>query len=375
LADRKGDIVRIFILTLLTLFVVLVLGVTMADSTFAFHPLFLTGSGETSSFTATSGLTVIRGLELGVLGTIDCETSLSSGEVSNKSTFAHKIELEYHGKCEQIVGSTKTACTEPIKFKLTFGALGLNSKKVVILLAPESGTELAKVTCGSNTNTVEGAVVGEFPETEAFSGKQYNTGLSPLELVFNSESKNENQAITSIELSGVSMTKAELKISGFFGGKVSLETTQTISSELGGLICTFSPAECKAPPDIRFRQFKGSNRDGTCPERNRQVEFTALRQWCEYEITNLGAEEPTYTRGIAYFAVGCIVTGRPECVEFVAPAMMECRVNQRLRAREKCFIKLEYREVPTRRPNVASISSTLTQGLDEVTFRPRLILN
>jgi Trypsin len=235
LTDRKEDTLRT-LLNLLTLFVVLALGVTIAGSAFASIPLFLTASGKALSFTGTSKLTLLRALNLGVLGVIDCEKGLSSGQLLHRSPVALKIELEYSGKCEQAVFGTKEACIEPIKFKLTFGELGLltfpNGKRAIaLLLAPESGTELAKVTCGGNTTTIEGAIVVEFPETNALGEKQYNTLRNSLELVFKSESKNENQALTSIELSGVSMTKAELKISGFFGGKASLESTQTISPD------------------------------------------------------------------------------------------------------------------------------------------------
>jgi hypothetical protein len=233
-------------LALLTLLATMAWSVTMTSSAFAFHPLFLTASGKALSFTGTSKLTLFRAQVFGIIGTIDCEKGASSGVALSKATLALKVELEYSGKCEQTVGSTKTSCTEPIKFKLTFIELGLltSSKKVALLLAPESGTEFVKITCGGNTSTVEGAVVAEFPETNAVGEKQYNTSRSSLELVLKSENKNENQAITSIELSGVSMTKVEPKVSGFFGGKASVESTQTISFDSGVLICTTSPSAC-----------------------------------------------------------------------------------------------------------------------------------
>jgi hypothetical protein len=327
--------VRTLILAMCTLFVVLVLGVTMADSTFAFHPLFLTLSSKALSFTGTSKLTLLRGLNGGFLGTIDCEKGASSGQVLSKSTLALKVELEYSGKCEQTINGSKSTCTEPIKFKLTFGELGLNSKKVVLLLAPESGTEFAKVTCGGSTTTVEGAVVAEFPETNSLSENQYSTTQSSLELVFQSENKNENQAITSIELSGVSMTKAELKINGFFGGKASLESTQTIWPDAGVLICTASPAACGAVIESIFEEAEDSGVRVNVQQGGMDVtecNFRVIRERCVFRFVGFGRREyeieraeVTGNRAVLRYTrsrVGCVVrtrrfTDRSRCTDEV----------------------------------------------------------
>jgi hypothetical protein len=225
----------------LMLLAALALGLVSAGGASAFQPSFLTSSGRTLSFTSTSGLTLLRGLNVGVLGTVDCEKGAGSGEILNKSTLARKIELEYSAKCELTIGATKTACTEPIKFKLTLGELGLvtvTNHKVVLLLAPESGSEFVKITCGADVTTVEGTLVGEFPEVNKSSANQYNKSLTSLELVFKSENKTENQAIREIWLLGTQVTSAELKVSGFLGGKASVESTQTISPDGGVSICT-----------------------------------------------------------------------------------------------------------------------------------------
>ncbi len=169
---------------------------------------------------------MLRALEAGVLGTIDCKKSLVHGFSLNKTALDGLAVFVFEEDCLEIVGSTKTACTEPIKTNLTEVELGLlaTTKAVLELVEPERGTEFVKVTCGSNVTTVEGKVVGEVPATNEKGANQLNSQRSELETVFEAEGKtSENEKYTSLELSGTLMTKVELKVAGFFGGAASVE--------------------------------------------------------------------------------------------------------------------------------------------------------
>lgn len=222
-------------LALTALFAVLAFSAIATSGALA-HPEFNNASGKTLSFSGTGGTSILRGLNLGVLGTIECEKNTSSGLVLNKSALAAEIHVEFSGKCVQLLSGNTTTCTEPIKIKLAFGELGLSlAKKAVLLLAPESGTEFVKITCGANVTTVEGTILGEFPENDKNLVKQYNQHSTKLELVFKSESNNENQAIRHFFLSnGTLMEGVELKVAGFFGGKASEEATGVVEADGGG---------------------------------------------------------------------------------------------------------------------------------------------
>jgi hypothetical protein len=205
------------------------------------HPLFFTQNGKTLSFTGSSGVSVLRALDLGLLGTLECEKGTSSGEILNESTLARKIELEFFGKCLQKINGANLRCDEPINLRLASAELGLISlthKVAVLLLAPESGTEFVKIECESHQTTIEGAIVGEFPEVNGELRNQYNKDLKSYELIFRSESKSESQAIREIKLLNMQMTGVELKASGLFGGKASEEDTQTFTIDGEALIST-----------------------------------------------------------------------------------------------------------------------------------------
>jgi hypothetical protein len=217
---------------IVALVAVFAFGAIAASSASAGIVLFLTQSGHELLFTAHSGVGILRGLNLGVLGTITCELDLVHGFVLNASPLAHRIKVLFEGKCEEKVGSSTVKCEEPIHVNNLLGELGLvGSKKVGFLLAPSSGTEFVETKCEGNNTKVEGAVVGEFPEINKAGEEQYNKQLTKAELVFASEASNENQKITTIELLGVSMTGAKLKVQGFFGGNASEETTDIIEGD------------------------------------------------------------------------------------------------------------------------------------------------
>ncbi len=214
------------------------------------HPLFLTESRTELLFSGSNpaGTTpTLRALSAGLLGTIACEKVEVHGFVLPKSPLAQGISVVFRGKCEQTIGANKSACAEPISWKTSSAELGLvlGNKTVGILLAPSTGTELAKPTCGGNVTTIEGAVIGEIPEINKKAENQYNKLLSETEYVFEAAGKNtENQIITSIELLGANMTGAELKVSGFFGGKASQEMTLILKGDGKIEICTKEPQTC-----------------------------------------------------------------------------------------------------------------------------------
>lgn len=203
----------------------------------ATHPLFLTLSHLTLLITSGEGnLAVLRGLELGVLGTVDCEKSLVlHAEILSLSPLAHKILIDFHGKCEQTIGTSKAICKEPIETKLISAELGLEltNKIVLVLLKPESGTEFTKFTCGGKEVKVEGAIIGEIPAENANREPQYNVPLEETEVVFEAEGKNtDKQKYGKICLLGVEMTAGtELQVSGFFGGKASQEGTGKLKGD------------------------------------------------------------------------------------------------------------------------------------------------
>jgi len=247
---------RIMKLALTALFAVLAFSVLAASSASAFHPLFLTLTGTELLFLGKNPAgvhPVLRALNAGVLGTITCENVLVDGFALNKSTLAHRVVVEFHGKCELHSSLTGlVACTENIVVKKSLAELGLilGNKTVGILVAPSDGTNVfTTVTCGSNVTTVEGAVVGIIPEEAINIGrqKQYNSQLSEIEVVFESEGKNSDiQKPEAIELLGVSMTGVELKVQGFFGGRASEEATTILHSGKNGKIeiCTKAPSAC-----------------------------------------------------------------------------------------------------------------------------------
>jgi len=207
-------------------FAVLAFGAVAASSASA-HPLFLTESGKELLFSGMNPVGTIptlRAVNVGTLGTITCTLALVDGFALPKSPLAHRILVVFEGKCEQTVGSSKSTCVEPIVVKKALAELGLvlGNKTVGIFLAPSDGTkEFAETNCGGLKTVVEGTIAGEIPELNANRENQYNSMRSESEQVFESENKNENQKITSIELLGSPMSGVELKVSGFFGGKAS----------------------------------------------------------------------------------------------------------------------------------------------------------
>lgn len=213
----------------------------------AFHPLFLTESGKELLVIGLSLRALVRfGNILPVV--IHCERDLFHGWILNRSPLIHRATLLLHGKCILLFNGMTTPCTEPIHFfraLLELGLISSTNKKVAILSAPsEGGTEAVKITCGTNTVTLSGAVVGEIPEINAKLENQYNKQLSELEAVFAAENETEKQKITEIFLLGTQMTKVELTASGAGSGPASLESTEALNGDGKVEICTKEPQNC-----------------------------------------------------------------------------------------------------------------------------------
>jgi len=201
-------------LALAALFAVLAFSAMATSSASAFfHPLFITQSGKELLFSGLGGKATLRSPS----GTVECEKTLIHGFALHLSTLAHRILLLFEGKCE-LVTPIKAACSNEgthITSKLLLGELGLltsSNHKVVILLAPSSGTESAKFNCGIGGEiAVTGAIVGEIPEINTKGVNQYNKPLTEMEQVFESVGKNsEKQVIQEIFLLGTQMTGVHL---------------------------------------------------------------------------------------------------------------------------------------------------------------------
>jgi hypothetical protein len=221
-------------LALVALFAVMSMAALMASSAAASLPLFLTQSGKALLFTADSGLGTLRGTEAGVEATITCEKDLVHGFVLNASPLAHEVEIQFHTKCEQKSAAGTAKCSEPIKVKKAYGELGLLNGHVLLLLAPEVGTEFVEVTCETTKTNVSGAVIGEFDLNGKDGNPQYGVDREDFLLLF--KAKGTTQEPEEIELLGTLMTKVGLSVTNFLGGKASEETVELILLDGLGLI-------------------------------------------------------------------------------------------------------------------------------------------
>jgi GDSL-like Lipase/Acylhydrolase family len=214
-------------LALVALIAVVCVGASAATSASASESLFLTASKTKLLFTTDSfGATTLRGKLLGVEGVIKCEESKTHGFVLDKSPLARELYIEFKGKCEQTIGGSKGTCTEPIKPALSYGELGLLNGHVLLLVAPEKGTEFAEVKCAISSIKVAGAVIGEFSLKAADGSPQYDVLRKNFLLLF--KASGVKQEPEEIELSGSLMKGVALKIEGAFGEKASEETVQLL---------------------------------------------------------------------------------------------------------------------------------------------------
>ncbi len=206
-------------LALVALIAVMSLAALVAASVAsAGEPKFLTGNGQTLLFTADSGLGLLRGERAGIVATVSCLQDLTHGFILNNSPLAHKVEVLFEGKCEQTLGSEKTACTEPIKTKPLSGELGLLHGEVLLLLTPEA-SNFVILKCGTTETEVGGAVIG-------LIDPPYGVAVTDATLLF--KASGTTQLPEEIELLGVLMTKDSLHVEGFLGGKASEETTELL---------------------------------------------------------------------------------------------------------------------------------------------------
>lgn len=217
-------------LVLVTLAFVICVDASAATTASAVEPLFATESLKALLFTGTGGAVTLRSEQLGVVGTITCEKNSIHGRALHASALARELHMEFKGKCEQTVGSSKGTCTEPIKPLLSYGELGLLNGNVFLLVAPEKGATLfVEVKCTNGNTTFTGAVIGEFPEIGRDGTSQY--GLLREALLLSFKAKGTTQEPEEIELLGASMKNLKnvsLKAEGFFGGKASQETKELL---------------------------------------------------------------------------------------------------------------------------------------------------
>ncbi len=201
--------------------------VLAATSASAVTPLFLNQGGKPLLLFSGENLAGTKATLRATGGEVTCEKVFVDGFTLTKSTLAHRVLMDFNGKCEQNSFGNFTTCTEPIDAKPLLAELGLilGNKTAGILLEPSDGTkELTTIKCGTDTTTISGSVIGVIPEVNKKLVNQYSKQLSEVELVFESENKSgERQNVTSIELLGLNMTNVELNTVGFLAGEASLE--------------------------------------------------------------------------------------------------------------------------------------------------------
>jgi hypothetical protein len=241
---------RIIKLALTAVFAVLAFSAMAASSASAFHPLFLNEGGRAELLFSGEGGPVPLPTLRGNGGTVTCEKVLAHGFTSNQSTLAHRIKIQFHGKCRlHTLALGLLACEEPIVVKESLAELGLvlGNKTVGVLLAPSDGTKIfAKFECGiGNVITVLGAVIGEIPLLNKAGEDQYNTPRADFQQVFEAENKSTTkQNITAIELLGVNMTGVKLDTEGLFAGEASEEASAVLKGDGKVEICTKEPQNC-----------------------------------------------------------------------------------------------------------------------------------
>lgn len=250
-------------LVLVVLVAVMCVDALAATGASAEEPLFGTESGKALSFTGTSGTVTLRGKELGVEGTVKCEKDSVKGLVLNESTLARELHIEYSGKCEQTVGGSKGTCTEPIKPVLSYGELGLLNEHVLLLVAPEKGTEFAEVKCTNGTTKLSGAVIGEFTPNDKDGKPQL--GYEEKVALLSFKDKGETQEPEEIELLGSLMKGVTLKAEGFFGGKVSEEDVQLLETTGQAVVTDTKPYIFNPAGSL---DFKGASEKLTVEIRN-----------------------------------------------------------------------------------------------------------
>jgi hypothetical protein len=236
------NVVKLFLVALVAVMCVDALATTSAS---AEEPLFVTESGKALLFVADGlGAVTLRGKKAGVEGTITCEKESVHGLALDKSTLARELHIEYNGKCEQTVGTNKGSCTEPIKPVLSYGELGLLKEHVLLLVAPEKGTEFVEVKCTNGNTKIGGAVIGEFKLNGRNGNSQYAVKQKAFLLLFKANGVKQEQE--EIELLGSLMKGVALKAEGFFGEGASEEAVQLLlfaagAAILPGKIFAFNP--------------------------------------------------------------------------------------------------------------------------------------
>jgi hypothetical protein len=103
------------------------------------------------------------------------------------------------------------------------------------------------------------------------------------------------------------------------------------------------------------------------------VVFGKVGKWCEYELRNGSAGEEVTIERVEIFdetPPGC-ESEREVCAGIIRPLGTQCLRGNRLRAPGTCFISVEYKREPTRRPQQTKLLIEWKgRGLPEV-FSPK----
>jgi hypothetical protein len=215
----------------LAIVAVCALSALVATSAFAL-PEFKSTANTT--YTGTNLTTpTLKAKQLGVEGTISCEKAAAKGEIINNSMETKKNVVEFTGKCEQTIGSSKSTCTEPITTKELTGTLGYIKKEakppVGLLLKPTVGKIFAEPVCGGSKTNVEGEIVGEF------TAASLNKSQTKFQLNFAATGVSQSVK-TFLLLPEVFMENVHLQVEGFFGGEASQSVNEELTSAIAGEI-------------------------------------------------------------------------------------------------------------------------------------------
>ncbi|HEX6456180.1 MAG TPA: hypothetical protein VF009_06630 [Solirubrobacterales bacterium] len=144
-----------------------VLGASMASAS---EPVSESEGGKPVTFTGMGGASTLEVLpEGGKSRTVNCTSTKSSGEFSLASTEKF-TKITFNGCTATGPFGTKVSCSSGLMggeifttaLKGTLVYLTAGSSEAGIDLEPESGTTIATFTCGFESMTVTGSVIGKF---------------------------------------------------------------------------------------------------------------------------------------------------------------------------------------------------------------------
>jgi hypothetical protein len=162
-----------------------VLGASLASAS---EPISESEGGKAVTFTGAGGASTLEVLpEGGKSRTVNCTSSKSSGEFALASTEKF-TKITFTGCTATGPFGTKVSCSSGLMggeiftaaLKATLVYLTAGSSEMGIDLEPEAGTTIATFTCGFESMTVTGSVIGKFTPvntlTTAYTLKFAQTG-------------------------------------------------------------------------------------------------------------------------------------------------------------------------------------------------------